>query len=597
MKSIRLLVRDAARAMLGSLPPPWAGAVVGALAADPETIEELDAAMQRFQLEAPLEKWRESFVESDEDLEPDDWGAVIDLPTRLIFWSGGPGPDEGATSAPVLDKGELTQVELSYELLPTWQVVTTRDGWRERVEAARETQREHPPIDVRAVLYDQLADWLANALCSDRFVNADDPVAAIHAGWLATPRDDLAGRSPRDVLIADQEWIEQEMHWRCGEWSRLGRAPIPVSRETRAYRFGGIGLHEFIMYYDLVRHLLSRAWEEQPGDFRDPEMLADWLRHEQRRWLLNPVHEGTPDAYIPGEVIDLERQRVPMTIDPEAAMIDCDCPLCQMMAEENFGPTFVHFDTIHFDLEFVFSSYKTQRDWEFEVGLGDEHPTDDDDDEDEEDANDSDDSKDSPSLPGDESPRTVQVSGPFSWRVTPMAMAPLMQVGQPYRENLVEMLEGATDATGELQFRQDEIGTLTDGPSAEQLWRNSRVTTPSSNASHGFRLQTALFEVAAHAIELRDDVRESAEHRQWMERVIEDFANLRAAMRQQDLARVGRLTEQCVDALNALGVARPAVGEKCADLEKSFRRLEKTICERPSELPRDRLSREIRRRK
>jgi len=572
MKSIRLLVRDAARAIQGSVAPPWAGAIVGALAADPETIAELDTAMQRFQVDAPPEAWRESFVDSDEELDPDAWGAVVDLPTRLIFWSGGPGPEEGASSAPVLDKGELTSAELPYEWLPAWQIVRTRDGWRERVEAARQTQLEHAPLDMRAVLYDRLLEWLADALCGGQYNNSDDPVVSIHAAWLATPRDDLAGQTPRDVLIAQQQWIEQDLQWRRSEWSRLGRPPAGVPRESRAYRHAGIGLHEFIMYYDLVRHLLGKAWEEQPADFANRDTLLGWLRHEQSRWLLNSVHDGTPDAFVPGEVIDLERQRIPLTADAESQMIDCDCPLCQMMAEESFGPTFIHFDTVHFDMEFVFSPYRTRKEWEFDYGPEGERTG-------AEDADETDESD----LPDEDVVRTVQVSGPLPGGAGTRESGPALRVGLPFRANLVEMMTGSAEAPVVGAFEPSEMESLMRQAPTDRLWMNSRIATPPASASRSQRLQSYLFEVAAHSVELRDDVKSSAEHTRMVERLIEDFANLRAAMRQQDFARVGRLTEECVDLLNAIGVARQEVAVKCADLEKSFRRLEKTICERTDE--------------
>jgi hypothetical protein len=327
------------------------------------------------------------------------------------------------------------------------------------------------------------------------------------------------------------------------------------------------------MYYDLVRHLAGRAWEEQPGDFQNREVLAAWLRHEQNRWLLNAVNDGTPDSYVPGEVIDQERQRIPLTADAEAVMIDCDCPLCQMMAEESFGPTFIHFDTVHFDQDFVFSPYKSLKDWEFDNGItsgrtGGEAPADPDEFE-------------VRRIPDGDVPRTVQVSVPLSGRGGPTA--PALAVGLPIRANIVEMVTGSAAAPVVAGFDPEQIGTLMQEPPPDGMWLNSRISMPPPSASRSQRLQAFLFEVAAHSVELRDDVRSSAEHARMVERVIEDFANLRAAMRQQDFARVGRLTSQCVDTLNALGVVRQDMAEKCADLETSFRRLEKTICERTDE--------------
>lgn len=565
MKSIHLLVRDAARSLRGAVSPPWAGALLGALAADPETFAELDVAMQRFQVDAAPEQWRAEFVASDEEPDPESWGAIIDLPTRLVFWSGGPGPDSDEGVAPVLDQGEPTSVELPYELPSSWQIVHSRDGWRERVEMARECQRNHPPLDVRRALYEELAPWLADALCSGRFNNADDPVAAIHAAWLSTPRDDLAGQTPRDLLIACQTWTEQEMQWRRGEWSRLGRQPPGVPRESRAYRHGGIGVHEFIMYYDLVRHLLSRAWEEQPGDFGNRETVTGWLRYEQSQWLLNPVHEGTADAYVPGEVIDCERQRIPLVADAESQMIDCDCPLCQMMAEESFGPTFIHFDTYHFDLEFVFSSYLSEQEWENDYSLYGKRAS-------------NVDGRDEPDVAdsdlADELDGATRIDASRSG-----APDSRLLVGVPMRANLIESIVGTPDdpVMGSYAPNGYEPGRVLD--TGLVLWKNSRLAAPPPSASRSQRLQSVLFEVAAHSMELREDVRELPEQRRALERLIEDFANLRAAMRQEDFERVRRLTDGCVQALSGVSAVRREFVDKCADLEASFRRLEQTICE------------------
>ena len=51
MSEVRLVIRDASRTISGTPHGAFADAVVAALSAEPETIEELDAAVERFRRE------------------------------------------------------------------------------------------------------------------------------------------------------------------------------------------------------------------------------------------------------------------------------------------------------------------------------------------------------------------------------------------------------------------------------------------------------------------------------------------------------------------------------------------------------------------
>ena len=84
-------------------------------------------------------------------------------------------------------------------------------------------------------------------------------LSGIHACWLMTPRDDLGGSSPRDVMLARQDLIDFDLDSRSLQWSFLDEGPPCLSPNSFAYRFAGFGTHEWVIYYALVRHLLWSA--------------------------------------------------------------------------------------------------------------------------------------------------------------------------------------------------------------------------------------------------------------------------------------------------------------------------------------------------
>jgi hypothetical protein len=187
-------------------------------------------------------------------------------------------------------------------------------------------------------------------------------VRQIHADWLLTERDDLAGRSPRHWLLAGRNNIDLALQDRANQWSTLGHCPPPLDPGSHAYRFAGAGTHEWVMYYDLVRHLLwtcrdlvsQRAAGDSAitaGDF--VAQAAAELQAARDAWLDGPQLEH--HGLTPREIIEHERQRLPEGMSGHAAVVDHDCPLCQMMADLP-GPMFWHLDGCNMDdgLRFVF---------------------------------------------------------------------------------------------------------------------------------------------------------------------------------------------------------------------------------------------------
>lgn len=198
---------------------------------------------------------------------------------------------------------------------------------------------------------------------SDRAL--EHKITRLHATWLTTPRADLQFRSPREVLLERQDFIDFDLHTRSLQWSFLNEGPPCLARDSFAYRFAGFGTQEWVVYYDLVRHLLTSAIEFECADF---ETAVRKLEEVKTNWLESGNAEY--DGRTPAVIIDNERKRLPEALSPAQLIIDEDCDCCRMMAQDaamGFGPGFWHLDGSHMEEEFAFSSCKTLEEWEAEL--------------------------------------------------------------------------------------------------------------------------------------------------------------------------------------------------------------------------------------
>jgi hypothetical protein len=206
-----------------------------------------------------------------------------------------------------------------------------------------------------------------------------DTLKQIHADWLLTPRDDLGGACPREIALERHDHLMWDLQDRCEQWSRLDECPRGLPESSVAFRHGGFGTHELVKYYDLVRHLLWSCWERLTEQAQSPTFVdrfasftaGDFLATEVPRlegvreaWLDSPdpeLHGRTPRS-----IIARERARMPEGVCGHEAVIDPDCPCCQMMAEMP-GPTFWHLDGCNMDDEFAFDfRHRTREEWEEE---------------------------------------------------------------------------------------------------------------------------------------------------------------------------------------------------------------------------------------
>lgn len=398
MSEVRLVLRDAAREIRGTCHGSTADRLIAALSAEPETIAELDQAIERFCHRGQGHGFLGWFHPSVDD-EPYDAGLVIvDLAARFIACESSYSMPDRYGSVLYHDGNTATELEVGYHLPDDWTIVTEVADWRAQAEELRRRRACQPPLNTREVLYGRPLLEFIVAACFERFGQAAvesapaaaeengadededryghpsyDAIREIHARWLMAPRDDLGGRTPRDILFAKQNFLAHDMQDRQNQWSFQGRCPPTLDTASHAYRFAGVGTHEWVNYYYLLRHLLwschdgviSRSaakgeWQMlSVGDFLTTEVPR--LEGALERWFDSPNRDLS--GRTPRMVNEDERRRRPQAVSGHEAMIDDDCPLCEMMAD-GLGLMFWHLDGCNMDDEFAFSHHRTPEEWE-----------------------------------------------------------------------------------------------------------------------------------------------------------------------------------------------------------------------------------------
>ena len=184
---------------------------------------------------------------------------------------------------------ELTEVWLPYRVPHDWLFLDSVDEYRAVADQRRAERAAVPPLDSRPVLYGAIAEFVANECRAARESNKEYPVAEIHAKWLMTPREDLRGLPPREILLMKREDIDLDMQSREAQWSRL-KEPAPcLKKDSHAYRFAGFGTHEIVIYYDLVRMLIADCWKrmQEEREISIPDEIAR-LDQVKAEWLDSP---------------------------------------------------------------------------------------------------------------------------------------------------------------------------------------------------------------------------------------------------------------------------------------------------------------------
>lgn len=318
---------------------------------------------------------------------------VIDLVRRRIITGPGMEPiGRDQAFAMVVEESGEQHWPLSVHLPPWWEMLEQTDP------SAMDRDRETPLVVRRvnrevlfgAAMVEDLAGRILDIVKSDEWRSKGaseqarvrhDFTVRVHRDWLMTPRQDLGGLIPRQMLHGAVRWhdrVEWAQRLRFEDQGEIIAVPTGVS----GYDEAPMGREEICMYFDLCRELIGAGWEWCVGQgielqdvprrqWREHELVA-FLTGVKNEWLMSPFEGGSPPRFI----IECSRRRVPrgagvaiagMTErEAEQHGIDCDCPICNMMADGMFGTAFVGIDGHHLELddEFAFSLHETREEWE-----------------------------------------------------------------------------------------------------------------------------------------------------------------------------------------------------------------------------------------
>ena len=365
MSYVRFNISDSYQCISGDLHGSMTEPLIAALTAEPETILEFESALRRYvKFESdwsPLHAFKKH-----EDLEPYDAGIVaIDLSSRTVgFDTTYSIPCAAGRVRVPSEFAEEDDTWITYRLPDDWMFVESMPLYRGTRIGRREERLRRAPFDARPILFGRpMVAYIARAISEAPDPDADGLLADIHAEWLMARRKDLRDRSPRDVFLEKQDFIDFDLQSRSLQWSMTKVCPPPLVKTSSAYFNAGFGTHEWVLYYDLFRYLLVDAAERRRSGGQveiEPEILR--LSSLRDEWLRTPDTDSW--GRTPLEIIDLERQRINMTMSAEETLMDENCPCCIAMAADFDTPMFWFLDGCNMDDRFEFSSFKTLEEWE-----------------------------------------------------------------------------------------------------------------------------------------------------------------------------------------------------------------------------------------
>lgn len=356
MSEIKLNIITADGAISGEVHGSLGDVLAASLCAEPETIEELETALQRFiERESDWSVFRR--FSKHADFEPYDAGLlIIDLAAKVFmadstysYYS-----KEGTIRIKTVEDEDFN---LPYRLSDDWKIVNSIPAYNYAVAQRRDESLKNPLFDVRRILFGKsLFEFIGAEYWANKDSKDENLFADIHAKWLMTARVDLRGKTPREILLEKQDFIDFDLHSRALQCSFTKQCPPPLSKDSNAYLFAGFGTRENVVYYDLIRFLLGECCSQKITKTEVLEKLAN-------EWLGNPNEEFS--GRTPADIIESERRRVNLTMSAHECLLDDDCEVCQMTAADFDTPMFWGLDGSNMEnARFEFSFDKTREEWE-----------------------------------------------------------------------------------------------------------------------------------------------------------------------------------------------------------------------------------------
>jgi len=365
MSCVRFNISDRYHCISGDLHGSFTEPLIAALTAEPETVIEYESAVRRY-VGSDLGASPLQFFRRHEDLEPYDAGIVaIDLPGRTVGFDTTYSIPCAAGRVRIPNEfAEEDSAWIPYRVPDDWVFVESMPLYRGTRISQREDRLRRAPFDARPILFGRpMVTYIALAMSEAPVQPSDDLFATIHADWLMSKRKDLRDRTPREVFLEKLDFIDSDLQSRSFQWSLTKVCPLPLPKSSFAYLNAGFGMHEWVLYYDLFRFLLADAAERKA--FREPvnlEAEIDRLSTLRDEWLRTPDPEMS--GRTPADIIELERQRMNITVSAKEALIDENCPCCVAMSEDFDTPMFWFLDGCNMDDRFEFSTFRTLEEWE-----------------------------------------------------------------------------------------------------------------------------------------------------------------------------------------------------------------------------------------
>ena len=339
MSEIKLNLLDSHTLLTATVHGSIGDALVAALSAEPETIDELEAALMRFHKcdSIPASSLHRRPRGPIDELPYDAGIVVIDLAARMVAFESAYSLPKHSGRVDYHDGTHSTGFPLAYVLPDDWLFRRSIANYRAR--CGERIEKRKAPIDTRAILYGQPlhAFLVENVQLLDTTTKRKrkqhrDAVVDIHRRWLMTPRDDLNGQSVREVLFAKRELVDFDVQSRMLQWSYFLEEPPSLSQDSNAYRFAGYGTHEWVMYYKLVRFLIWEALDLKlnleshtshllsSACCRPKSVRATRIKCESNQEYRDPGLD--PDNFVPHPIDECEPTSLSETANGSNALLE-----------------------------------------------------------------------------------------------------------------------------------------------------------------------------------------------------------------------------------------------------------------------------------
>lgn len=332
-----------------------------ALSAEPVTIEQWRAAITRFVDVAVADDVMDRCQAGVATKRSEGGHLIVDMTAKLMVIDTAIPKIPRLGNVQACDNNTTLDLWLPYRIPEDWEMMTGSNGWNSRAQERRQQLQGTWQVDHREVLYGRLAACLFEGWL-EKSSQLEEPTQQLQEYWLLTPRDDLQEKTPRQVLLEKRHFIDGDIQDQGQTWSLTGHCPPGLAPSSHAYRFGGFGSHEIILYHEIVAYLLLECERRvRSGVNLDLGAEVRHLEQLQQEWLHQP-HQALYDQ-SPAAMIARERARLPAVVPKGHADEHNDCPICRMMFD-NGQPMIWQLDNCALDHCFATSFYDTFEEWQ-----------------------------------------------------------------------------------------------------------------------------------------------------------------------------------------------------------------------------------------